>query len=196
MVYTSLFNIELPWEVTTLGEACCRGEGDIQTGPFGSQLHAVDYVQVGIPSIMPQNIGDNQISDAGIARITCEDAQRLSRYLVKAGDIVYSRRGDVERRALIREREEGWLCGMGCLRVRFGKGVVYPPYAAFYMVNLSRRLMRDRQDTDPTRSVRDLKAHYRGRSYAEEVIKLLPEKPEPGLLRRLLAQVTGLGRRM
>lgn len=65
---------------------------------------------------------------------------------------------------------------------------------AFFMVNLSRRLMWDRQDTDPNRSVLDLKAHYRELSYAEEVIKLLPEKPEPGLLRRLLAQVTGLGR--
>jgi len=65
---------------------------------------------------------------------------------------------------------------------------------AFFMVNLSRRLMRDRRGTDPNASVLDLKTHYRGLSYAEEVIKLLPEKPEPGLLRRLLAQVTGLGR--
>jgi len=65
---------------------------------------------------------------------------------------------------------------------------------AFFMVNLSRRLMRERRATNPTSSVLDLKTHYRGLSYAEEVIKLLPEKPEPGLLRRLLAQVTGLGR--
>jgi hypothetical protein len=65
---------------------------------------------------------------------------------------------------------------------------------AFFMVNLSRRLMRDRRGTDPNASVLDLKTHYRGLSYAEEVIKLLPETPEPGLLRRLLAQVTGLGR--
>ena len=65
---------------------------------------------------------------------------------------------------------------------------------AFFMVNLSRRLLRERRDTDPNVSVLDLKAHYRGLSYAEEVIKLLPEKPEPGLLQRLLAQVTGLGR--
>lgn len=65
---------------------------------------------------------------------------------------------------------------------------------AFFMVNLSRRLIRDRRDTDPNRSVLDLKAHYRGRCYAEELIKLLPEKPEPSLLRRLLVQVTGLGR--
>ena len=65
---------------------------------------------------------------------------------------------------------------------------------AFFKVNLSRRLMRDRRGTDPNGSVLDLKARYRGRSYAEEVIKLLPEKPEPGLLRRILAQVAGLGR--
>jgi putative transposase len=65
---------------------------------------------------------------------------------------------------------------------------------AFFMVNVSRRLVRDRRRIDPTASVLDLKTHYRGLLYAEEVIKLLPETPEPGLLRRLLAQVTGLGR--
>jgi putative transposase len=65
---------------------------------------------------------------------------------------------------------------------------------AFFMVNLSRRLMRDRRGIDPNASVLDLKTHYRGLLYVEEVIKLLPETPEPGLLRRLLAQVTGLGR--
>ena len=121
------------WEYTTLGAACEQGGGDIQTGPFGSQLHASDYVPVGIPSIMPQNIGDNRILEDGIARITPEDAKRLSRYLVCKGDIVYSRRGDVERRALVREHEDGWLCGTGCLRVRLGEKGVDPRYASFYL---------------------------------------------------------------
>ncbi len=121
------------WKQTTLGEICKRGGGDIQTGPFGSQLHAADYVSVGIPSIMPQNIGDNRIVRDGIARITLEDAERLSRYRVRSGDVVYSRRGDVERRSLIREEEDGWLCGTGCLRVRFGDGVVDPLFASYYL---------------------------------------------------------------
>jgi type I restriction enzyme S subunit len=82
---------------------------------------------------MPQNIGDNRVIEDGIARITLEDAQRLSRYLVRQGDIVYSRRGDVERRALIRAREDGWLCGTGCLRVRFGNKGVNPVYASYYL---------------------------------------------------------------
>ena len=129
----SLFQTLSTWEPTTLGEACRRGGGNIQTGPFGSQLHAADYVSVGIPSIMPQNLIGDRISEESIARITPEDAERLSRYLVQDGDIVYSRRGDVERSALVRQHESGWLCGTGCLRVRFGNGIVHPTYAAYYL---------------------------------------------------------------
>ncbi|WP_046242427.1 restriction endonuclease subunit S [Hymenobacter terrenus] len=128
-----LFSVE-GWENTTLGEACKRGGGEIQTGPFGSQLHAADYVAEGIPSIMPQNIGDNRINEQGIARITPADAARLNRYLVREGDIVYSRRGDVERKALVRSHEDGWLCGTGCLRVRFGsEEFVDSLFASFYL---------------------------------------------------------------
>ena len=121
------------WQQTTLGTAVEQGGGQIQTGPFGSQLHASDYVPFGIPSIMPQNIGDNWINPAGIARITPEDANRLKRYSVQQGDIVCSRRGDVERRALIRANEDGWLCGTGCLRVRFGPNGIDPKYASYFL---------------------------------------------------------------
>ena len=105
-----LFPLAREWEVVPLSVAASRGGGDVQTGPFGSQLHAADYVVTGIPSVMPQNIGDNRISSAGIARITERDAIRLEKHRLRKGDIVYSRRGDVERRALIREENDGWLC--------------------------------------------------------------------------------------
>ncbi len=121
------------WERSTLGAACERGGGNIQTGPFGSQLHASDYRPFGVPSIMPKNIGDNRVIEDGIARIGEGDARRLARYLVRPGDIVYSRRGDVERRALIGHREDGWLCGTGCLRVRLGENGVNSQYASYYL---------------------------------------------------------------
>lgn len=126
---------EIPdhWEFTTLGDVCDRGGGNIQTGPFGSQLHASDYVEEGIPSIMPVNIGDNRLVETDIKRITEEDAQRLSKHLVVPGDIIYSRRGDVERRALVREEQRGWFCGTGCIKVRLGEGVVDPAFASFYL---------------------------------------------------------------
>ena len=111
------------WEVTTLGALVKGGGGFIQTGPFGSQLHSAELFEAGIPAIMPVNIAENRVDASNIARITPGDASRLSRYLVQAGYIVYSRRGDIERRGLIRENEEGWLCGTGCLMVRPGRQV-------------------------------------------------------------------------
>lgn len=119
---------------TTLGALCAEGGGGIQTGPFGSQLHASDYVAHGVPSVMPQNIGDNVIREEGIARIREADAQRLAKYRMRNGDIVYSRRGDVEKRALVRDANEGWLCGTGCLRVRLGDGSEHDPKFVSYLL--------------------------------------------------------------
>jgi type I restriction enzyme, S subunit len=121
------------WRTATLGEICREGGGDIQTGPFGSQLHASDYVDAGIPSIMPANIKGGRVVEDGIARITEDDANRLFKYLVAKGDIVYSRRGDVERCALIREKESGWLCGTGCLRVRPGADAIDSDFCAHFL---------------------------------------------------------------
>lgn len=83
---------------------------------------------------MPQNIGDNVIHAEGIARIRESDAQRLSKYRMRRGDIVYSRRGDVEKRALVRDANEGWLCGTGCLRVRLGDNSIHDPAFLSYLL--------------------------------------------------------------
>jgi type I restriction enzyme, S subunit len=108
------------WHVSDLVNLLASCGGTIQTGPFGSQLHASDYVESGIPVVMPKDIQRRRVDAATTARIRPEDADRLERHKLKPGDIVFSRRGDVERHALIGEREVGWLCGTGCLLVRPG----------------------------------------------------------------------------
>jgi len=121
------------WEVTTLGDICRRGGGFIQTGPFGSQLHASDYVEDGIPTIMPKNIGENKVNEDDLSRVAPNDVERLRKYKVQTGDIVYSRRGDVTLRALIREQQNGWLCGTGSLMIRLGKGIADPKFVSYYL---------------------------------------------------------------
>lgn len=103
---------------TTLGELCDGPEGSIQTGPFGSQLHQSDYTEVGIPVIMPTNIRDGRVIDEEIARISPEEADRLKRHRVALGDIVFSRRGEIDKCAVVTQREVGWVCGTGCLLAR------------------------------------------------------------------------------
>ncbi|HJV75937.1 MAG TPA: restriction endonuclease subunit S [Noviherbaspirillum sp.] len=109
------------WCVATLNSICSENGGTIQTGPFGSQLHASDYVTTGVPVVMPQDLDGRRVGTAKIARITDADAARLCRHQLQVGDIVFSRRGDVGRHALIGSSEAGWLCGTGCLLVRAGK---------------------------------------------------------------------------
>lgn len=121
------------WATSTLGDICRRGGGFIQTGPFGSQLHASDYVEDGIPTIMPKNIGENKVTEDEISRVSPEDVERLRKYKVQTGDIVYSRRGDITLRALIRERQNGWLCGTGSLMIRLGEGIVDPKFVSYYL---------------------------------------------------------------
>ncbi|MBN9214866.1 MULTISPECIES: restriction endonuclease subunit S [unclassified Microbacterium] len=72
---------------------------------------------------MPQDIGENTITTVQIARVPPTVAARLERHRLATGDIVFSRRGDVTRRALVREDSAEWLCGTGCLRVRPGSAV-------------------------------------------------------------------------
>ena len=121
------------WRVATIGEICDEGGGVVQTGPFGSQLHASDYVPVGIPTVMPKDLRGDRVSTEDIARIRPEDVARLSKHKLRPGDIVYSRRGDVERRALVSDRETGWLCGTGCLNVRVGHEAVDPRFFFYFL---------------------------------------------------------------
>ncbi|MCL2735151.1 MAG: restriction endonuclease subunit S [Propionibacteriaceae bacterium] len=78
---------------------------------------------------MPTNIRDLRIDVTGIARVGQHHVDRLARHILQDGDIIYSRRGDVEKCALITPDESGWLCGTGCLLVRI-KGI-NPRYLAY-----------------------------------------------------------------
>ena len=64
---------------------------------------------------------------------------------------------------------------------------------AMFMVNVSQALTRHFRSTCPTFSVNDLKAHFRGRKYVIETLKLLPQTPEPISIHQIFAQVLAIG---
>jgi type I restriction enzyme S subunit len=121
------------WGINTLGAQTSAHGGTIQTGPFGSQLHASDYADQGVPVAMPKDIIDRRISTASVARVSDEHVSRLARHKLTPGDIVFSRRGDVERHALVTGYEAGWLCGTGCLLVRPGASWRWPAYLSMLL---------------------------------------------------------------
>ena len=92
------------WEVVSLGKIA-----SVKTGPFGSALHAEDYVQSGTPIITVELLGQTCISRQNLPLVSDEDKKRLSAYTLQTGDIVFSRVGSVDRNAYITEAEDGWL---------------------------------------------------------------------------------------
>ena len=111
-----------------LGEVC-----RVQTGPFGSQLHASDYRAHGTPIITVEHLGDNRIIHENVPLVSDDDLQRLTRYQLHAGDIVFSRVGAIDRRALVTNLEHGWLFSGRCLRVRPRQDTVHPGFLAHYL---------------------------------------------------------------
>ena len=73
-------------------------------------------------------------------------------------------------------------------------GVTNAANLAWFMVNVAYCLQAQGRQHDPDYSILDLKADWRGYTYVEETIKMLPEKPEPILLHQILTRVAGLGR--
>jgi type I restriction enzyme S subunit len=101
------------WKEYKLGEIA-----DVQTGPFGSQLHMSDYQDEGTPIITVEHLGDNRIIHNNLPLVGDDDKERLKKYVLKEGDIVFSRVGSVDRRAYVSPQEDGWLFSGRCLRVR------------------------------------------------------------------------------
>ena len=119
------------WRELALG-TLVRSRKGFQTGPFGSQLRAAEYVSEGIPVVMPKDLADGGVETSTIARVTEEKAAQLGRYRVRPGDLLLARRGRIGPCALVTGTEDGWVCGTGCLRLRLGPGVE-PRYLLQYL---------------------------------------------------------------
>jgi type I restriction enzyme S subunit len=128
-----LGRIPKEWKVEKLGEICRRSDGSVQTGPFGSQLHAKDYKDSGIPIITVEHLGDNQIIYNNLPLVGRMDYERLERYRIETGDLVFSRVGAIDRCAYVSEQENGWLFSGRCLRVRTGGKFVNPRFLSFQL---------------------------------------------------------------
>lgn len=120
---------EIPahWKVSKLAYST----DSMQTGPFGSQLHAEEYIEGGVPLINPIDIANGQIFSNPKITVGEEVVQRLSRHKLELGDIVIARRGEMGRAGLVREENIGWLCGTGSLRARVNQAALSPEFLLY-----------------------------------------------------------------
>lgn len=116
------------WIITSLR----NGLSNIQTGPFGSQLHAEDYIENGIFVINPANIVDGEIIPDKKCSITNDKAAELSQHILKTGDILFARRGEMGRCAYFCDGIGRCLCGTGCIKLQCNK-MLLPKFASWFL---------------------------------------------------------------
>ena len=110
-----LGSFDFSWEQRKLGDI-----SEIKTGPFGSTLHADDYVSDGTPIITTEHFKTGALprSKNGLPQVSDSDYKRLTAYTLDDGDIVFSRVGSVDINALITPFQSNWLFSGRVLRVR------------------------------------------------------------------------------
>ena len=116
------------------------GASLIQTGPFGSQLHADEYVTGGTPLINPMHIVDGEIRPSAAVSVTESKAAELKRHALLLGDVVIARRGELGRSAVTTESSVGALCGTGSAIIRLRSDRFDPQY---FQLAFSSRQARD-----------------------------------------------------
>lgn len=115
------------WAVSTIGAIA-----DVKTGPFGSALHAEDYVQDGTPIITVEHLGETGLTHQNLPKVSEKDRHRLFAYSMHEGDIVFSRVGSVDRNAYVTAIENGWLFSGRILRLRAKNEKLSTQYLGYY----------------------------------------------------------------
>lgn len=121
------------WPRVAVGDLVKKGEASLQTGPFGTQLSAAEYVPEGIPVINVRNVGFGDVRDADLEYVSETKADQLHHHILRRGDIVFGRKGAVERHALIQEPQDGWVQGSDCLRLRLKSPRFHERFVSFYL---------------------------------------------------------------
>ena len=115
-----------------MNEVKLKDVANIISGPFGSQLHKKDYVSVGTPIVTVEHMVGTSFSTQNLPFVSDKDKIRLKRYILKEGDIVFSRVGSVDRNLYVSKNEDGWLFSGRCLRIRVNQELVNPKFLSFY----------------------------------------------------------------
>lgn len=105
--------------VTTLGDLLRRDGGSIKTGPFGTTLKAAEYSEEGVPLISVGEVGHGHLRvRVDTPRAPKKVVERLPEYVLEEGDIVFGRKGAVDRSAWVKPEQAGWFLGSDGVRLR------------------------------------------------------------------------------
>lgn len=128
---------EKGWEKKRIDEIA-----DIRIGPFGSLLHASDYIEGGVPLINPSHMVDGKAMPDIKLTLSEEKYNELKTYHLRRNDVVVARRGEIGRTVVV-DTDKPLLCGTGSMFVRIKNE--YSPFLLHYQI--SKTTLKDYLDS-------------------------------------------------
>ena len=125
---------------STIGALLDKTGGSIKTGPFGTKLKASEYTVTGVPVISVGEVGFGRLRvHHDTPRVDETVSSRLPEFLLKAGDIVFGRKGAVERSAQVQPDEDGYFLGSDGIRIRLNAEECDPKFISYQLQTAAHR---------------------------------------------------------
>ena len=125
---------------STIGALLDETGGSIKTGPFGTKLKASEYTATGVPVISVGEVGFGRVRvHHDTPRVDDTVSSRMPEYLLKAGDIVFGRKGAVERSAQVQPDEDGYFLGSDGIRIRLNVEECDPKFISYQLQTTAHR---------------------------------------------------------
>jgi type I restriction enzyme S subunit len=144
--------MENNWKTTTLGEIALGKDGAVD-GPFGSNLPASCYVEVGTPVIRGSNLskGLGEFKDKGFVFVPDEILNKLSRCKCVAGDIIFTKKGTLGQTGIIRSNHKysSYILSSNQMRLRVNHTLALPEYV-YYWVSSQKAITKLIKDSEST----------------------------------------------
>lgn len=126
---------------STIGALLDETGGSIKTGPFGTKLKASEYTATGVPVISVGEVGFGRLRIRhDTPRVDETVSSRMPEFLLKAGDIVFGRKGAVERSAQLQPDEDGYFLGSDGIRIRLNIETCDPKFIAYQLQTMAHRI--------------------------------------------------------
>ena len=129
----------MKYSTVKIAELVKSGQVAIKTGPFGTQLKASEYVEKGTPVLNVKNLGYASVVRAKSDHVGQDTLNRLAIHTLQCGDIVFGRKGAVDRHAFIRAEEDGWMQGSDCIRMRVLTDKLNARYLSYFFLTPKHR---------------------------------------------------------
>ena len=125
---------------STIGALLDETGGSIKTGPFGTKLKASEYTATGAPVISVGEVGFGRLRvHHDTPRVDETVSSRMPEFLLKAGDIVFGRKGAVERSAQVQPDEDGYFLGSDGIRIRLNVAECDPKFISYQLQTTAHR---------------------------------------------------------